>query len=253
MRLARFVPREEPSTDRLVPVEGANLPGAACIPTTSADGRAREATDRETSLMPSSARANQNTAPGRSARPRDLTACGPKAEPLSDATVALLVEKARDGDRESFGVLYQEYRSRIFNLARFSLPHAAAEDAVGETFVRAWAGLPRYRDMGVPFVAWLYGIARHVVTDAQRVGMRVEPRAEPRLDEPDHRDGELDRLTLGAALAQLPEDQRAVIELKFLAGLSNEEVGATLGKTAGAVNTQQWRALAALRSFLEEA
>lgn len=203
--------------------------------------------------MPSSARGNPNTAPGRTGRPRDLAACGPKAQPLADTQVGVLVERARDGDREAFGVLYQEYRSRIFNLARFSLSHAAAEDAVGETFVRAWAGLPRYRDMGVPFVAWLYGIARHVVTDAQRVGMRVEPRAEPRLDEPDHREGELDRLTLGAALAQLPEEQRAVIELKFLAGLTNEEVGATLGKTAGAVNTQQWRALATLRSFLEEA
>ena len=202
--------------------------------------------------MPSSAHGNPNTAHRRVSRPRFLSPCGPKAEPLAETEVAVLVERARDGDREAFGVLYQEYRTRIFNLARFSLSHSHAEDAVGETFVRAWAGLPRYRDMGVPFVAWLYGIARHVVTDTQRAGMRVEPQAEPRLDEPDPRDGELDRLTLGAALSQLPDEQRAVIELKFLAGLTNEEVGAALGKTPGAVNTQQWRALAALRAFLEE-
>lgn len=173
--------------------------------------------------------------------------------PLADAEVAVLVERSRHGERDAFGVLYEEYRGRIFNLARFSLPHAAAEDAVGETFVRAWAALPRYRDMGVPFVAWLYGIARHVVTDALRSGMRVEPRAEPRLDEPDSRDHDLDRLTLGAALARLPDEQRVVVELKFLAGLSNDEVGRALGKSAGAVNTQQWRALATLRGFLEEA
>lgn len=163
-----------------------------------------------------------------------------------------LVTRAQTGDQDAFGVLYEEYRRKVFNLARFSLPHATAEDAVGETFVRAWAALPRYRDVGVPFVAWLYGIARHVVADTLRAGMRVEPRAEPRLDEAVSRDGELDRLTLGAALDRLPDEQRVVIEMKYLADLTNEEVGAALGKTPGAVNTQQWRALAALRTILED-
>lgn len=164
--------------------------------------------------------------------------------------MAGLVGRAQLGDRDAFGALYEEYRSRIFNLARFSLPYAAAEDAVGETFTRAWAALPRYRPMGVPFVAWLYGIARHVVVDAQRMGARVEPRAEPRPDRPEAREYDLDHLTLGAALARLPDEQRVVIELKFLAGMTNEEVAAALGKSPGAVNTQQWRALGALRAIL---
>lgn len=164
----------------------------------------------------------------------------------------MLVGRARAGDPDAFGALYEEFRRKIFNLARFSLPYASAEDAVGETFVRAWAALPSYRDMGVPFVAWLYGIARHVVVDAQRSSSRVEPRAEPRPDRPESRDHDLDRLTLGVALARLSEEQRAVIELKFLAGLTNEEVGAALGKSPGAVNTQQWRALGTLREFMED-
>lgn len=169
---------------------------------------------------------------------------------LSDADVRGLVGRAREGDREAFGVLYAEYRRRIHRLARFSLSEAAAEDAVGETFVRAWAALPRYRDTGAPFVAWLYGIARHVVADARRKSSRLEPRAEPDVEPFETGDASLDRMVLGSALARLPDEQRAIVELKFLGGLSNEEVGRALGKTPGAVNTQQWRALGALRELM---
>ncbi|HVM40775.1 MAG TPA: sigma-70 family RNA polymerase sigma factor [Acidimicrobiia bacterium] len=170
---------------------------------------------------------------------------------LAGAAVADLVVRARDGDSDAFGLLYLEFRRKIFNLARFSLPHAAAEDVVAETFVRAWAALPRYRDTGAPFVAWLYGIARHVVADVLRSGSRVEPQAEPDQGAVDAGERHDDRLVVGWALTRLPEEQRTVIELKFLAGLTNEEVALALGKTPGAVNTQQWRALMALRSFLE--
>jgi RNA polymerase sigma-70 factor (ECF subfamily) len=171
---------------------------------------------------------------------------------LTPDEVVRHVERAQAGDRDAFGALYVEFRSRIFNLARFSLPHAAAEDAVGETFVRAWASLPKYRYMGAPFVAWLYGIARHVVTDVLRAGSRVEPQAEPDRGSFDSWSSHDDRLVLGAALARLPAEQRAVIELKFLAGLSNDEVGAALGKSPGAVNAQQWRALTALRDLIDD-
>jgi RNA polymerase sigma-70 factor (ECF subfamily) len=176
-----------------------------------------------------------------------------RSRTLTPAEVVRVVDRARGGDRDAFGALYVEYRSRIYSLARFSLPHAAAEDAVAETFVRAWAALPRYRHTGAPFVAWLYGIARHVVADALRAGARVEPCAEPERGSVDGWAGHDDRVVLGAALARLLAEQRAVIELKFMAGLSNEEVGAALGKSPGAVNAQQWRALSALRDLLGEA
>lgn len=174
-----------------------------------------------------------------------------RARDLDGQEVAALVTRAQAGDQDAFGLLYLEFRRRIYNLARFSLSHSAAEDAVGETFVRAWAALPRYRDTGAPFVAWLYGIARHVVADTVRASVRVEPQAEPDCGGTDTRGREDDRLLLGAALGQLPPEQRMVIELKFLGGLSNDEVAATLGKSPGAVNTQQWRALASLRAILE--
>lgn len=163
--------------------------------------------------------------------------------------VPRLVARAKEGDRDAFAELYRIHHGAIFRLARFSLG-ADAEDAVADTFLRAWTGLPRYRADGAPFAAWLYGIARHVVADELTNRKRTEPRA----DVPD-RAMELvedDRLTLAAAIERLPTEQRQVIELKYLVGLRNPEVAAALGVSVGAVNAKQWRALVALEETLKE-
>lgn len=163
--------------------------------------------------------------------------------------VRRLVERARGGDREAFGDLYRTYHAPLFRLARAHL-RDGAEDAVAETFLRAWKGLPRYRDTGIPFLGWLYGIARHVIADEFRRRAKVEPRA----DVPDRRvEWEVDDgLALAAAIRRLPDEQRQVVELKFLMGATNAQVAAALGKSQGAVNAKQWRALGALRRMLEE-
>jgi RNA polymerase sigma-70 factor, ECF subfamily len=159
------------------------------------------------------------------------------------------VERAKEGDAEAFGELYRRHHPSLFRLARAHLGEGA-EDAVAETFMRAWKTLARYRDTGAPFFSWLYGIARHVIADEFRRRARVEPRP----DFPDRRvDWAVDdKLTLAAAIRQLPDEQRHVVELKFLMGATNAEVAATLGKSVDAVNAKQWRALAALRKTLEE-
>jgi len=166
--------------------------------------------------------------------------------------IAALVEKAKNGGQEAFGELYRLHNQALFRYARYRLPKQAAEDAVSETFSRAWAGLPRYRATGAPFVSWLYGIARHVVLDAGVAERRVEPRGEfP--DQAFESDlSATDKIALADAIACLPQRQRQVIELKFLIGLTNDEVGAALGKSPGAVNAQQWRALEALKRILEK-
>ncbi len=162
-----------------------------------------------------------------------------------------LVERARQGDRDAFGALFRAHHAAIFRVARARLPQAAAEDAAAETFARAWVALPRYRRTGAPFVSWLYGIARNVTADAVRRGARSEPVADPEQPARDPWTGRDDHLDLLDAIASLPEEQRRVIELKYLLGLTNDEVAAALGKSPGAVNAQQWRALRALERFLE--
>jgi len=158
-----------------------------------------------------------------------------------------LVGMARQGDQDAFGKLFLAHYGAIFRLARASLGEGA-EDIASETFVRAWVALPRYRDTGAPFVSWLYGIARHIVVDEVRRRVRVQPHEDIVTGTFEHPSE--DRLTLAAALDDLPDEQRQILELKFFLGLTNDEVGAALGKTPGAVNTQQWRALQALRKVM---
>src|SRR6266508_6439313 len=139
--------------------------------------------------------------------------------------VPQLVERAKRGDRDAFAELYRLHHARIFRMARLHLGDlgGGAEDAVAETFLRAWAALPRYRDTGAPFVAWLFGIARHVVLDELARGGGGMPREEI----PEQTRGWTvdDRLTLAAAMERLPDEQRRVVELKYLAGMRNAEIG----------------------------
>ena len=168
------------------------------------------------------------------------------------ATVAALVSRARKGDRDAFGDLYRRYHAPVTKLVRCSLRPDAVEDAVADAFLKAWRALPRYSDTGVPFVGWLCAIARNVVIDAARRRVR-RPEATLADDLPvDPWPRGEEQLDLAAAVAALPDEQRQVITLKYFAGLDNHDVAVTLGKSAGAVNTQQWRALRSLRKILEK-
>lgn len=161
-----------------------------------------------------------------------------------------LVGRAQGGDREAFEELYRTHAPAVARLVRFRLG-AEDEDAVAEVFFRAWRGLATYRDTGAPFSAWLYGIARHVAIDAVRTRGRMEPTDQLPDREVDPMTADL--LSLHGAIEHLPTEQRQVIELKYLVGLTNDEVAAALGCSAGAVNAKQWRALRALAGELGEA
>jgi RNA polymerase sigma-70 factor, ECF subfamily len=165
------------------------------------------------------------------------------------AAVLPLIQEAQRGSKDAFGHIYRRYHRRVYGLARFYLGEGA-EDAVAETFMRAWSALPRYKPTGAPFVAWLYGIARHVVADDLRARKRTEVRDE--LPESSVTLEHDDRLTLGASIAKLPQQQRQVIEMKYLLGMTNPEVADALGKSIGAVNAQQWRALQSLKEMMDQ-
>jgi RNA polymerase sigma-70 factor, ECF subfamily len=174
---------------------------------------------------------------------------GKGEEPDGRAFERALVERAKDGDREAFGVLYKEHAAAVARVVRFRLGRDD-EDAVSEVFLRAWRGLGGYRDTGVPFSAWLYAIARHVAIDLLRTSVRTEPRADVPDREVDEMTAEL--MTLHDAIDQLPTEQRQVIELKYLVGMTNAEVADAMDTSTGAINAKQWRALKALAEVLEE-
>jgi RNA polymerase sigma-70 factor (ECF subfamily) len=147
-------------------------------------------------------------------------------------------------------------------LGRFAGSYDAADDVAQEVFVAVLSALPRYRDEGKPFAAFVFGIAGHKVADAQRAAYRTPVPVEHLPDTPDLADGpEASSLRAADAdlarslLAQLPEQHRELLTLRVAAGLSAEETAAALGMTPGAVRVAQHRALQRLRALaaLEDA
>lgn len=171
-----------------------------------------------------------------------------------------LVQLAQHGDREAFGELYQRYAHIIF---RFIFSHLSdrfeAEDLTEEVFLRVWRSLTNYREQGVPFLAYLFTVARNVLVDfyrrASRAGglMSIEDKSFPDIhsDPADAAIANLEHQQVRQTLEQLREDYRMVLILRFLSGLSPEETGEVMGRTPGAVRILQHRALSALRNLLE--
>ena len=162
---------------------------------------------------------------------------------------------AAKADPERFGVLYDRYVDRIYGYCYRRLQtRAGAEDATGQTFLKAFAGLGGYREDATSFRAWLFAIAHHAVIDAWRAGhmeSSLDVTAEQRTVGPGPEEtalaSEADR-ELYALVRQLPADQMHLIQLR-LSGLTDREIAAVLGRSFGAVRTAQHRAIQRLRTL----
>lgn len=171
-----------------------------------------------------------------------------------------LVQDAKQGDQEAFGQLYERHAEAIF---RFIFSNVGdrldAEDLTEEVFLSVWRSLPRYRDRGVPFSAYLYRVARNAIIDHYRRSGRqrhssLEAHA---LTDDNPGPGEvtteqMEYAEVRGKLMQLRDDYRTVLSLRFLVGMSPGEIANVMGKSSGAVRVIQHRALSALRELLEE-
>ncbi len=171
-----------------------------------------------------------------------------------------LVEAAIAGDAEAFGLLYERYVDQVFRYLYYRIgERATAEDLVSEVFLRAWQKVRDYRHRGLPFAAWLYRIAHNLLVDHRRregrrptLPLKPDPEVKLASDGPTSIRDALARADLEAAIAKLPDDQQQVIVLRFVLGMSADEVAATMGKSRGAVEALQHRALKNLRRMLSE-
>lgn len=144
-------------------------------------------------------------------------------------------------------------------LGRAGGSYDVADDVAQEVCVAVLAALPRYRDEGKPFAAFVFGVAAHKVVDAQRAGVRAPLPTESVPDRADPAPGPEDRAVARAdadaarvLLDRLPQTAREVVLLRVAAGLSAEETGEILGMSAGAVRVAQHRALTRLRDLATE-
>lgn len=168
---------------------------------------------------------------------------------------ASLIHAARQGSREAFGFLYARHRATIARYVAARIRDASdAEDLTEAIFESAWRAIGRYREQGVPFLAWLYRLAHNRVVDhyrALRPTVALIPEVHESIE--DSRaplELNLDSADLLKALNILTDDQREVIVLRFIQGMSGREVAQTMGKREDAVRALQFRALATLRRTL---
>jgi RNA polymerase sigma-70 factor (ECF subfamily) len=169
-----------------------------------------------------------------------------------------LVERARTGDRDAWEALYRRAYPRLLGYAMRRVDPDGARDAVSETMARAVANIGRYQPVSGTggFEGWLFGICRHVVLDAQRAagrrGYGPAPETVSHVDPTEGLVAAEEADAVRRAFALLSDDDRELLELRVVAGLSAEEAAAALGRRPGAIRMAQSRALSRLRRFMAE-
>ena len=164
------------------------------------------------------------------------------------------VERARR-DPRAFDALYRKYVAQVYSFALYELrnPHAA-EDVTAQVFLRALAGLPRFREQtdgpDSSFRVWLFQIARNALSNEKRRVRRhptspIELALEyPATDDVQATAGnrfELERVW--QHIEQLPADRRRALVLRFVNEMSTREIGEILGKSEGATRVLIHRSL----------
>ncbi|WP_439378202.1 RNA polymerase sigma factor ShbA [Amycolatopsis lexingtonensis] len=176
------------------------------------------------------------------------------------AAVALV---SVDGENTPVERLLAAIRPLVVRYCRARMgggPHSliSPDDVAQEVCLAVLAALPAYQDQGRPFLAFVYGIAAHKVADAHRAAARDRSEPVPDLPERPAVDAEPEATALGSELnkrlsrllAMLPRQQREVVILRVVTGLSAEETGAALGMSPGSVRVTQHRALSRLRTLM---
>jgi RNA polymerase sigma-70 factor (ECF subfamily) len=165
--------------------------------------------------------------------------------------VRLAVARAKEGDRDAVRYLYVVYSHNIYGYVR-SIVHDEheAEDVTQHVFAKLMTAIVKYDDRGIPFFAWLLRLARNLAIDHLRAN-RLTPMEEV-IDPATSEVADLDRAeTVRAALATLPEEQRKVVILRHVIGLTPGEIATRMGRTEGSIHGLHHRGRRALQRELQ--
>ena len=165
---------------------------------------------------------------------------------------AELVDRARRGDREAFGVLAAGAVDRLYAIARLSLRDTElAEDATQDALVRAWRDLPTLRDVE-RFDAWLYRLLVRSCADIgrHRRRWRAEVTVLPEPAEADSAAAVADRDLIERGLRRLTVPQQTILVLTYYVGLSPTETADALDIPVGTAKSRLHYAIEALRAAL---
>jgi RNA polymerase sigma-70 factor, ECF subfamily len=189
-----------------------------------------------------------------------LTGCFRRAGRLNDdeagnRAVAQAVVRAKQGDREALRYLYVHYADHVYGyVASIVRDDHEAEDVTQHVFAKLMTALPKYEPREVPFSAWILRVSRNVAVDHMRQ-RRAIPCDEVRELDTHTEDDDSSRMRsfgLRDALATLPEEQRQVVVMRHLVGLTPGEIADRLGRTEPSIHGLHHRGRGALRTALSE-
>jgi RNA polymerase sigma-70 factor, ECF subfamily len=150
--------------------------------------------------------------------------------------------RAQQGDRAAFDGLVQLHQTLLRGFLRRRLPSDAVEDVLQETFLAAWSALPAFEPR-VRLKTWLYRIALHKAADWQRKSRRELSLENLTFEPPtSNLSATENAIWARALLAQLPEDQRLLLELYYYDDLTLAEVALVLDRNLNTVKYHFYQA-----------
>lgn len=165
-----------------------------------------------------------------------------------------LIVAAQAGDQDALRELYLRFKDNVYGyVCSIVRDEHEAEDVTQQVFAKLLGSINGYRPIGdVPFSGWLLRIARNMAIDHLR-----QRRPTPEEEVPEAGVLPIDRMmasfTLRDALGGLPEDQRTVVVMRHVVGLSPPEIADRLGRTESSIHALHHRGRQRLRDELVRA
>lgn len=164
----------------------------------------------------------------------------------------VLAARAAGGDKDAFCSLYGLYRDRLYRYALYRLgDQKDAEDAVSECVLSAWRQIGGLREPGA-FGGWIFrilsGCCAHLIRRQIEQRDHVDLGSVP--EQAAENPSQIDDMVLREALERLSGEEREIVLLSFVSGLSSREISEICGMTPGAVRSNLSRSLRKLRGYL---
>jgi RNA polymerase sigma-70 factor (ECF subfamily) len=163
------------------------------------------------------------------------------------------VARAKEGDTAALHFLYVRFADEVCSYVRRIVRDShEAEDVTQNVFAKLMTAIRRYEERDVPFAAWILTVSRNVALDHVRARRQI-PVEEVRTSDEGHDQTGFERSQcLREALGGLPPDQREVLVLRHIAGLSPGEIAQRLGKSEGSIHGLHHRGRTTLKAALRE-
>lgn len=163
------------------------------------------------------------------------------------------VVRAKQGDVDALHYLYVAYASDVYGYVLPILRNQHdAEDVTQSVFAKLMQAIVKYEEREVPFTAWIMRVARNAALDHLRAKRQI-PVEEVRIDDHGAERANQERgQSLREALATLPAEQRQVLVLRHIAGLSPGEIAERMDRTERSIHGLHYRGRGALKLALRE-